>query len=64
VFTNPTEAWFRYDLETSSSFFADRFGIAYLIDGSWRISRRVICQDLALAASPCEPDSEPINPPG
>ena len=63
VFTSPTEAWFRYSIATGTSYFGQRYGTAYLIDGSWRISRAVICQDLALAGAPCEPDPGPIYPP-
>jgi hypothetical protein len=62
VFTNPTEAWFRYAIATDTSYFGQRYGTAHLIDGSWRISRAVICQDLALAGAPCEPDPGPIYP--
>jgi hypothetical protein len=62
VFTNPTEAWFRYSISTGMSYFSQRYGTAHLIDGSWRISRGVICQDLALAGAPCEPDPGPIYP--
>ena len=62
VFTSPTEAWFRYSISTGTSFFGQRYGTAHLIDGSWRISRGVICQDLALAGAPCEPDPGPIYP--
>ena len=63
VFTSPTEAWFRYAIDTGESYFGQRYGTAHLIDGSWRISRGVICQDLALAGAPCEPDPGPIYPP-
>ena len=62
VFTSPTEAWFRYAIATDTSYFGQRYGTAHLIDGSWRISRAVICQDLALASAPCEPDPGPIYP--
>ena len=62
VFTSPTEAWFRYAINTGTSYFGQRYGTAHLIDGSWRISRAVICQDLALAGAPCEPDPGPIYP--
>ena len=62
VFTSPTEAWFRYAIDTGTSYFSQRYGTAHLIDGSWRISRGVICQDLALAGAPCEPDPGPIYP--
>lgn len=63
VFTGPTEAWFRYGIDTNVTHLGQRYGTAHLIDGSWRISRGVICQDLALAGAPCEPDSGPIYPP-
>jgi hypothetical protein len=63
VFTSPTEAWFRYGIGTSTTYFSQRYGTAHLIDGSWRIARGVICQDLALAGAPCEPDPGPIYPP-
>lgn len=63
VFTSPTEAWFRYAIDTGASYFSQRYGTAHLIDGSWRIARAVICQDLALAGAPCEPDPGPIYPP-
>jgi hypothetical protein len=63
VFTSPTEAWFRYAIDTDTSHFGQRYGTAHLIDGSWRIARAVICQDLALAGAPCEPDPGQIFPP-
>jgi hypothetical protein len=63
VFTSPTEAWFRYGIDTSMGHFGQRYGTASLIDGSWRIARAVICQDLAMAGAPCEPDVTPIYPP-
>ena len=64
VFTSPTQAWFRYDIETSVTNFNDRFGFANLIDGTWRLGRAVMCQDLALAGGMCEPPVETIQPPG
>jgi hypothetical protein len=63
VFTSPTEAWFRYRIETDNGIFGERYGTVSLIDGSWRFARAVLCQDLALAAAPCEPDVMPIYPP-
>jgi len=62
VFVSPDEAWFQYDLETSFSVFPSRFGIAYLIDGQWRIARAVICQDLALTGIGCNPPVNDIYP--
>jgi hypothetical protein len=64
VFTSPTEAWFRYDIETNVTNFTDRFGIAFQIDGVWVIARAVICQDLALAGAQCFPFVDQIQPPG
>jgi hypothetical protein len=63
VFTSPTEAWFRYRIDASTGSFGQRYGTAHLIDGAWRIARGVMCQDLALAGAPCEPDPGPIYPP-
>lgn len=62
VFVSPTEAWFTYDLETEFGGFANRFGIAYLIDGEWRFARAVMCQDLALTGVPCNPPANDIYP--
>ncbi|MEQ1873084.1 MAG: hypothetical protein ABL953_05090 [Ilumatobacteraceae bacterium] len=62
VFVSPDEAWFRYDLETVFADFPSRFGIAYLIDGEWRIARAVICQDFALAGVYCNPPVNDIYP--
>jgi hypothetical protein len=63
VFTSPTEAWFTYDLFANSSNFNGRFGYAVDIDGTWKISRGVICQDLALAGAYCEPPIGQLYPP-
>lgn len=64
VFTSPTEAWFRYRIETTTGTFAGRYGIAVLIDGMWKITRETICQDLALAGGNCGGYIENIFPPG
>jgi hypothetical protein len=64
VFTSPTDAWLRYDLITPVSSFSDRYGQAHLIDGTWKISRQTICQDLALASgSACTPPVDTLLPP-
>jgi hypothetical protein len=63
VFTSPTEAWFRYDIRTDITDFRDRFGYANFIDGSWRLARDMICQDLALAGAQCVPGFVAIQPP-
>lgn len=63
VFTSPTEAWFRYGIETSSGYFGSRFGQAFLIDGSWRIARDAVCQDLSLGGAQCVPAASPVELP-
>lgn len=63
VFTSPTEAWFRYTISTTVGVFGDRFGIARLNNGTWQLVRAVLCQDLAFAGAPCNPDVAPIQPP-
>lgn len=65
VFTSPSEAWFRYDVETSIVDFPARYGIARLgDDGVWRITRQTICQDIALAPGfGCSPPVDTLYPP-
>jgi len=64
VFSSPTEAWFRYDIESSAGTFTDRYGRAVLGgDGTWRITRDTVCQDLALAQAPCDPPGSVVLPP-
>lgn len=63
VFTSPTEAWFRYRIETDVTTLRDRFGIAVQIDGVWKITRATICQDLATAGGSCVPFVDWIVPP-
>ncbi len=62
VFTSATEAWFRYDILANNTVFSHRFGTAHLIDGTWKISRATLCQDLALAGGACEPAPLPLVP--
>jgi|TARA_R110002110_G_scaffold265785_1_gene481695 hypothetical protein len=62
VFTAPNETWFRYRIETSVTTLRDRFGIARLISGVWKITRDTICQDLSMASGNCEPGYEVIFP--
>lgn len=62
VFTAPNEAWFRYRIETSVTTLRERFGIARLIDGVWKITRDSICPDLNRASGTCEPGYEVIFP--
>lgn len=63
VFTSPTDAWFRYTIDTDISFFGDRYGTATLVDGVWQFPRALICQDLGLAGGGCEPWVDNIYPP-
>lgn len=56
VFTQPDEAWFRYNIDTSNGLFANRFGRATYNGTVWQITRATICQDLNLAAAPCRPE--------
>ena len=64
VFSSPTEAWFRYDIESSAGFFSDRYGRAVLgDDGTWLITRDTVCQDLSLAMAPCDPPGSAVLPP-
>lgn len=53
VFTSPTEATFRYRIDTDVTNLRDRYGRSVLIDGSWRITRDTLCQDLSLAGGDC-----------
>ncbi|MEP4593364.1 MAG: hypothetical protein ABJ381_16385, partial [Ilumatobacter sp.] len=64
VFTSPTDAWFRYRIETTTGIFPERFGIAVNVDGTWKITRATICQDLSLAGGNCGNDTGQIRPPG
>ena len=64
VFTAPDEAWFRYSIDTPGNDFDDRYGIAVLVDGVWKITRSTICQDLSLAGGDCGGNWMSIYPPG
>ena len=64
VFTSPTEAWFMYEIHTTTvGVLGNRFGIVRLVDGDWRFARAVVCQDLSLAGAPCSPAVNDIQPP-
>ncbi len=63
VFTSPNEAWFRYRIDTDGVGLTNRFGIAVLVDGSWRITRDTLCQDLSMAGGDCGAGWEYIQPP-
>lgn len=62
VFTAPTEAWFRYGIDTINGYFGERYGIATLTETGWQFRRDMVCNDLALAGGHCEPGFEPIYP--
>lgn len=64
VFTAPAEAWFRYSIDTPGNDFANRYGIAVLVDGVWKITRATVCQDLSLAGGDCGGGWQTIYPPG
>ena len=64
VFTTPAEAWFRYSIDTPGNDFDNRYGIAVLVDGVWKITRATVCQDLALAGGDCGGGWQTIYPPG
>ncbi len=65
VFTEPDEAWYRYTITTSAAAatYTNMFGIAVFNGDVWQITRATICQDLAAAAAPCQPEPAPIEPP-
>jgi len=64
VFTAPDEAWFRYSIDTNGNDFDNRYGIAVLVDGVWKITRSTVCQDLSMAGGDCGGDWQSIYPPG
>jgi len=64
VFTSPTEAWFRYRIDTAGIGLTNRYGIAVDVDGAWKITRSTICQDLSMAGGDCGGGWETIRPPG
>jgi len=55
VFTSPEEAVFRYTLTTPAANFGGQIGRARLLDGTWKITRATLCQDLAKAGATCPP---------
>jgi hypothetical protein len=63
VFTSPTEAWFRYRVDTGGVGLNDRYGIARLSAGAWRVTRDTVCQDLSMAGGDCGGGWQPVQPP-
>jgi hypothetical protein len=56
VFTSPTEAAVRYDINVANySNFTDRIGKALFIDGRWKVARVTVCADISLASGNCPP---------
>lgn len=64
VFTSPTEAWFRYRIDTDGIGLDDRFGVAQFVDGSWKVTRDTVCQDLSMAGGDCGAGWQQVFPPG
>jgi hypothetical protein len=54
-FLDATHAQFTYNLMVPGRTFADRIGQAVLIDGTWKLTRESICNDLLLASVTCPP---------
>jgi len=57
VFTSPTTASVRYDIAVANwvNQFPGRVGEAVLVDGTWKVARATICNDLSLAGAVCPP---------
>jgi hypothetical protein len=63
VFTSPTEAWFRYGIDSDNGYFGPRYGTATLTNGVWVFPRALVCQDIGLAGGACDPWADDIYPP-
>ena len=63
VFTSPTEAWFRYRVDTAGTGLADRYGIARWDGDAWRVTRDTVCQDLSMAGGDCGGGWQMVQPP-
>jgi hypothetical protein len=55
VFTDASNAMFRYTLDTPLADFPDQLGRARLLDGVWKITRGTLCQDMAHGQGICGP---------
>ena len=55
VFTSPTTATVRYDIAVANwqNQFPGRIGEAVLVDGTWKVARSTICNDISLADVTC-----------
>ena len=55
VFATPTKAYFQYHWETPGyESFGARFGEAVLVDGTWKVTRASMCQDITLMGVSCK----------
>jgi hypothetical protein len=55
VFASATKAYFRYHWETPGySSYGPRFGEAVLVDGTWKVTRASMCQDITLTGVSCK----------
>ncbi len=55
VFASATKAYFRYHWETPGySTYGPRFGEADVVDGTWKVTRASMCQDIALTGVSCK----------
>ena len=54
VFTSPTTATVMYDISSGSNpVVPDQLGHARLVDGTWKVTKSSVCDDLALAGLHC-----------
>ena len=55
VFASETKAYFRYHWDTPGySSYGPRFGEAVLVDGTWKVTRASMCQDITLTGVSCK----------
>ena len=67
VFATATDAVFTYDLSTPVAEFPGQIGRARFLDGTWKITRATLCQDLSKAGASARrdaPDRRDIDPAG
>ena len=63
VFVSPATAWFRYRVDTGGIGLANRYGNAVFVDGTWKITRDTVCQDLSMAGGDCGGGWTSVVPP-
>ena len=55
VFASETKAYFQYHWDTPGySSYGPRFGEAVLVDGTWKVTRASMCQDITLTGASCK----------